>query len=128
MVNKIPHGTYVLALQGQMVVCDYAGSFNLAGVEALIRDVLALTQHLPRWVLFQRPEPSAAVTFDAIEPMMNGYLAFQQAGCLAVAIVERSFFVHAGKPYRPAALTLEIRIKPDEDELLLWLQDQLHVK
>ncbi|MDA8621020.1 hypothetical protein N9L48_00060 [Psychrosphaera sp.] len=115
------HGVYSLRLEGHIVYCDYAEGFNIQGVIELKQDLLAITENLSYWVLYQLPEPSAGITQDAIIEMMNSYVELQKAGCLAVAIVERSQFVRAGSPFRPDQLTMPINIDKDADYLLEWL-------
>ena len=115
------HGSYSLSLQGDTVYCDYADGFNLSGVRKLTIDILSLTGPLNAWVLFQRPTETAGITHDAIGEMMAGYVAFQQAGCKAVGIVENSIFVHAGSPHRPSNLTMPFMIDKDEAKIQHWL-------
>jgi len=125
MVQDSAHGNYSLSLQRQTVYCDYADGFNLSGVRKLTLDILSLTTSLNEWVLFQRPTESAGVTHDAIGEMMAGYLAFQEAGCKAVGIVENSIFVHAGSPHRPSSLTMPFMIDKDEAKVQHWLSRRL---
>ncbi|APE06259.1 MULTISPECIES: hypothetical protein [Alteromonas] len=125
MVTSSAHGLYSLSLSQNTVSCDYSEGFNLHGVRELTRDVLSLTAHLNAWVLFQRPTETAGITHDAIGEMMAGYLAFQQAGCKAVGIVENSIFVHAGSPHRPSNLTMPFMIDKDEEKIKHWLSGVL---
>lgn len=125
MVTSSAHGLYSLSLSQNTVSCDYSEGFNLHGVRELTRDVLSLTAHLNAWVLFQRPTETAGITHDAIGEMMAGYLAFQQAGCKAVGIVENSIFVYAGSPHRPSNLTMPFMIDKDEEKIKHWLSGVL---
>lgn len=125
MVTSSAHGLYSLSLSQNTVSCDYSEGFNLHGVRELTRDVLSLTAHLNAWVLFQRPTETAGITHDAIGEMMAGYLAFQQAGCKAVGIVENSIFVHAGSPHRLSNLTMPFMIDKDEEKIKHWLSGVL---
>lgn len=125
MVTSSAHGSYSLSLSQNTVSCDYSEGFNLHGVRELTRDILSLTAHLSEWVLFQRPTETAGITHDAIGEMMAGYLAFQQAGCKAVGIVENSIFVHAGSPHRPSNLTMPFMIDKDEEKIKHWLSGVL---
>ncbi|MDB2331503.1 hypothetical protein N9V74_07335 [Alteromonas sp.] len=119
------HGTYSLEKQQDLIICRYSDGFNLAGVKALINDILVLARDLDRWALYQKPDNSAGVVHNAIDEMMNGYVQFQNAGCVAVAIQENSIFVRAGTPYRPISLHMPIRIEKSEVELVTWLEQSL---
>lgn len=120
------HGHFELSLEGCIVHCHYSDGFNQAGIQELANAVLSIASSLERWVLFQHPDPSAGITNDAIETMMDSYLAFQQAGCLAAAVVENSPFVYAGKGRQPEALTMPIKIHKDSELLLNWLRSVIH--
>lgn len=119
------HGTYSLEKRENLIICFYSEGFNLAGVKALTNDILALAKDLDLWALYQKPDSTAGIVHNAIEEMMNGYVRFQQAGCVAAAIQENSIFVRAGTPHRPPTLRMPIKIDKSEEELLLWLQKHL---
>jgi len=119
------HGEYSLSLQGQLVICDYSEGFNRTGVIALRDNILELVKPLKKWVLFQRPQPSAGVTQDAIGDMYQAYVRLQHAGCLAVGIVDNSIFVHAGNFPKNGELQIPIQINKDEAQLLAFLSTTL---
>jgi|GEM_PF-2025625 len=119
------HGTYSLEKRDNLIVCFYSEGFNLAGVKAITNDILKLAKDLDMWVLYQKPDSTAGIVHNAIEEMMNGYVRFQNAGCVAAAIQENSIFVRAGSPHRPPSLKMPIRIDKSEEELLLWLRTHL---
>ncbi|WP_100656399.1 hypothetical protein [Alteromonas flava] len=123
MIKEPIHGRYQLHLSGVRLICDYAEGFNLPGVKRITNDMLQATTHLSSWVLLQRPEASAGITQEAIPAMMQGYVQLQNAGCKAVAIVDRSIFVHAGIPYHPRELIIPIRIEQNETKLIQWLDE-----
>lgn len=119
------HGTYSLEKKENLIICRYSEGFNLAGIKALINDILLLTSGFERWALYQKPDSSAGIVHNAIEEMMNGYVQFQNAGCVAVGIQENSIFVRAGTPHRPHSLHMPIKIDKSEAELITWLQQSL---
>ena len=121
------HGTYSLEKRGNLIVCFYSEGFNLAGVKAITNDILALAEDLDLWALYQKPDSTAGIVHNAIKAMMDGYVRFQNAGCVAAAIQENSIFVRAGTSHRPHTLKMPIKIDKSEEELLLWLQAQLSV-
>ena len=125
MFQESIYGTYRLNLKEQMVYCEYFDGCNIAGVKSITDAILALTSELDSWVLYQKPDASAGIANDAIVTMMDGYVAFQNAGCKAVALVDNSIFVRAGIPYHPDELTMPIRIDKDEGLLFDWLMRKL---
>lgn len=125
MFKEAAHGSYALSFSEGVLYCDYSDGFNKAGVKKLVAEMLSMMSHESHWVLYQKPEPSAGITHDAIKDMMAGYVALQNAGCQAVAIVENSVFVTAGIPYHPDELTMPIKIDKDERLLLEWVKEFL---
>lgn len=115
------HGHWELHLDGDVMVCHYGSGFNIAGVNAITRDMVALASSLDNWVLLQIPAADTGITFEAIEPMYHGYLALQAAGCLAVGIVDNSPFVRAGNFNGRPELSMPIRIDDRQRALEEWL-------
>ena len=116
------HGQFQVYSDGDLLYCDYSEGFNQAGVIAITQEILQAARPHRQWVLLQRPEPSAGITQDAIPIMYQGYLQLQEAGCLAVALVENSMFVRAGNFPKEGPLTMPIFIDKDEGLLLRRLE------
>jgi hypothetical protein len=119
------HGKFSVYRQGNTVYCDYSYGFNAAGVKAITEEILSVAKPLKQWVLLQRPEPSAGITYDAIELMYQCYVSLQRAGCLAVGLHENSIFVHSGRFRKDGELTMPITINKDIPTLVDFLNQTL---
>ena len=115
------HGEFTVRMAGNIVYCDYSQGFNAAGINAIYSEILRVTEHCDAWVMLQRPAPSAGLTPEAIDAMYEGYIKLQNAGCLAVAVVDNSMFVHAVSFPRDGTLTLPFMIDKDEQALMEYL-------
>ena len=119
------HGSFKVWLEGHLVYCDYAEGFNAAGVRAITEDILRVAAPVKKWVMLQRPEPSAGITYDAIELMYQSYVQLQRAGCLAVGLHENSIYVHSGRFRKDGELTMPIVIDKDIPKLMDFLNQTL---
>lgn len=119
------HGKFSVYWQGNTVYCDYSDGFNAKGVKAITEEILRVAKPLKQWVLLQRPEPSAGITYDAIELMYQCYVSLQRAGCLAVSLHENSIFVHSGRFRKDGELTMPIFIDKDIPTLVDFLNQTL---
>ncbi|ALS99609.1 hypothetical protein [Lacimicrobium alkaliphilum] len=81
----LEHGEYSLELKGQVLHTWPVGSFNRPGLLRYQRGVLAATEPLDRWVLFEHPKNVAAVTNEAMEALGETYQLISQHGCIGIA-------------------------------------------
>ena len=119
------HGKFSVYRQGNTVYCDYSEGFNIAGVKAITEEILRVAKPLKQWVLLQCPEPSAGITYDAIELMYQCYVTLQRAGCLAVGLHENSIYVHSGRFSKDGELRMPIVIDKDIPKLTDFLNQTL---
>lgn len=118
-------GQFSNKLHGNIIISDYDGGFSEVGIIAIVSDVLDKTRHLSHWIWYQRPSPTAGITPDAINELLDRYKTLDKHGCVGLGVLNQNVLIKSFVLPDDNSIRIPISISKDDKKLFLFFKDTL---
>ncbi len=112
-----------LELSGNTLHSYPQGDFDLIALKEHAEKVIALTESLDRWVLFEHTMGDAGLSTTSMSYLFEMYKNFSEHGCQGVAIGGESLFVDIIPNYVVDDFSVPLKISHCDEELQAFLQE-----
>ncbi len=99
------------------------GDFDLIALKEHADRVIAMTETLDRWVLFEHTMGDAGLSTSSMTYLFDMYKSFSEHGCQGVAIGGESLFVDIIPNYVADDFSVPLKISHCDEELQGFLQE-----
>lgn len=122
------HGHFRNKREGNIIISDYSGAFNVTGIRAIFDDVIAIASGIEHWCWFQRPAQDAGISPKAIEEMIRRYQTLHHYGCCAIGVIYTNVLINAVTLPKDNSIKIPFKVAKNETELFTLFQQTMAEK
>ncbi|MAZ87046.1 MAG: hypothetical protein CL693_05340 [Cellvibrionaceae bacterium] len=111
-----------IELIGNILHTHPQGDFDLIALKEHAEKVIAMTETLDRWALFEHTMEDAGLSTTSMTYLFETYRSFSEHGCQGIAIGGESLFVDIIPSYVVDGFSVPLKISHCDQELQSFLQ------